>query len=106
MPDQTKFDKALDRWSKFSMALMVPLFVSAVVGAAVWARGVDRDIIRLDTNQKTVMGSVREMATAVSVMSVNVSRLEGWKEAKAKEDEALIRALERIPGMSVRRDSR
>ncbi len=52
------------------------LLVAILIGTFTLIRGHDRDIVRIDTNQKIVMGSVETMTKAINGMNERLSKAE------------------------------
>lgn len=58
------------------------LLVAILIGTFTWMKGIDRDVVRIDTNQRLVMGSVSEMATSMGQLAERMAKLEGTVEAR------------------------
>jgi len=63
------------------------LLVAILIGTFAWMKGIDRDVVRIDTNQKIVMGTVEKMTSSVSELAETTSRLaERVSKLEGKEE--------------------
>jgi len=78
-----KWETRLDIIAKASAPVCL-LLIAWFMG---WSQSIDRDVVRIDTNQKVVMGNItemsaatRELADTVGSLSERISKLEGMRE--------------------------